>query len=125
MGAEPRAGDRRVDEAAVVAAHDRDAVAGADAVRGERAGERVGAAVQLAEAERAELVDQRRLVRRSRGGDGDRAGGGGPPAHQRAADEREAVGADRRDQAGVDQRLDDAGVVEERSVGPGTGGIQA
>ena len=47
---------------AVVAAHDRDAVALVDALVAKRAGERVGALVRLREGERAELVDDRRLV---------------------------------------------------------------
>ena len=61
-GAELGRGDRRVDEAAVVSAHDPDPVASPDAEPGERVGERVGAAVQLLEGERAAIVDQRRLV---------------------------------------------------------------
>ena len=48
VGAELGERDRRLDEAAVVAAHDRDAVALADAGVGERVRERVGAAVDLA-----------------------------------------------------------------------------
>ena len=45
---------------AVVAAHQRDRVALADAELGQRAGQRVAAAVHLAEGQLAELVDQRR-----------------------------------------------------------------
>ena len=46
-GAELRAGHRRLDEVAVVAAHDRDAVAQPDALVAQGAGERVRAAVGL------------------------------------------------------------------------------
>ena len=59
VGAELGGGDARVDEAAVVAAHDRDAVARADAARAQRVGEPVAAVVQLAEGQLAELVDDR------------------------------------------------------------------
>ena len=75
--------------------------------------ERVGAAVDLAVAERAELVDHGRLVRGARGGDGDRAGGGRAPAQQRAAARARGGRARRGDQAGVDERLGDAGVMED------------
>ena len=60
--AELRARDDRLDEAAVVAAHDRDVVALVDAVVGERVRERVRALLDLAERELPELVDQRDLV---------------------------------------------------------------
>ena len=59
---ELRAGDDRLDEAAVVAGHDRHVVALVDAVVGERVGERVRALLDLPERELAELVDQRDLV---------------------------------------------------------------
>jgi hypothetical protein len=62
-------GQRRVDEAAMVAAHDRDPVALAEALVGERVGKRVRAGLHLGEAERAHLVDERGLVPA-----GDRAG---------------------------------------------------
>ncbi len=63
-GAELRAGDGRFDEAAVVAAHDRDAVPFAYAGRRERAGERVGAPrATSANVRRPALVDDRRAVR--------------------------------------------------------------
>jgi hypothetical protein len=62
VGAELRARDRRLDEAAVVAAHDRDAVALEDSVVAQRVGERVRALVDLAECERPRLVDDRLAV---------------------------------------------------------------
>ncbi len=62
VGPELRAGQRRLDPAAVVAAHDRDRVAGADAIRPEPVRERVRALVELGERERPELVDHRCLV---------------------------------------------------------------
>jgi hypothetical protein len=61
VGAELRARDHRVGEAAMVAAHDADAVARLDAVGGQRVGQRVRARVDLAERERPELVDDRGL----------------------------------------------------------------
>ena len=62
-GAELGGGEGRLDEAAVVAAHDPDPVAVADPHPLEGVGEGVGAAVQLLEGERAALVDDRGLVR--------------------------------------------------------------
>ncbi len=53
-----RGGEAGVEEAAVVAAEDRDAVAGADPGRDPGASEGVRALVELAEAERAELVGE-------------------------------------------------------------------
>jgi hypothetical protein len=63
VGAELRERHGGLHEAAVVAGQDRDAVARADAVLGEGVGERVGARVDLAVGERAELVDEREAVR--------------------------------------------------------------
>ena len=83
-GAELGGGESRLDEAAVVAAHDPDPVAVADAHRGEGVGERVGAAVQTLEAERAALVDDRDLVRVV-----DR--GGGDPGRRRGAPARKVA----------------------------------
>ena len=65
VGAELGAGDRRLDEVAVVAAQDRHAVALVDARVREGVGEAVGAPVELREGQRAELVDQRGLRRGS------------------------------------------------------------
>ena len=62
-GAELGGGQGRLDEAAVVAAHDPDPVAVADPHPLEGVGEGVGAPVQLLEGERAAFVDQRGLVR--------------------------------------------------------------
>jgi hypothetical protein len=53
------AGHGRLDEAAMVAAHDRDRVLFGDAVRAQRARERVSAPVDFGEGERAALVDDR------------------------------------------------------------------
>ena len=79
-----RAGDRRLDEAAVVAAHDRDAVAFADAGLPQAPGERVGALLSLAEGERSALVDDRRPVGvADRGSEIGRRGGGPPAAKSR------------------------------------------
>ena len=63
MRAELGERDRGLDEAAVVAAHDGDAVALVDALVGERVREGVGAAVDLLEGERAELVDDGSRIR--------------------------------------------------------------
>ena len=74
VGAELRARHHRLDEAAVVAAHQAHVVALADPVGGEPVRERVGALVDLAEGQRAELVDQRDLVAVALGGGGVAAG---------------------------------------------------
>ena len=63
VGAELRARHGRVDEAAMVAAEDRDAVALADAEVAPRVGQRVGAGVDLLEGQRPQLVDDRRACR--------------------------------------------------------------
>ncbi len=55
--------ERRLHEAAVVAAQDRDRAARAEAVGPPAVRDRVRPAVELGEADRAELVDDRRLVR--------------------------------------------------------------
>src|SRR5919106_3754136 len=109
-------GERRgcLHEAAVVAAHHRHAVALDDPGVREGVSQRVRALVQLAEGERAELVDDRLLV-----GKGvrqrDRAGGrAAPPAGQRLEDLHGPVGPHRTDHAGLGQdlraseRVDDA-----------------
>ncbi len=77
-------GDVGLDPAAVVAAHDRDAVARADALGGERVGERVRALVDLAEGERPGLVDDREVVGEAGGGGLEAGGGRRAPADQRA-----------------------------------------
>ncbi len=104
-GAELGRRDRRLDEAAVVAAHDRDPVAARDPPPGEGAGERVGAPVQLPEGERAALVDQGRVVRMVDRRD-NRAGGGRCPAlGQHRHRPRQLVGADRAQQPCLVQDL--------------------
>ena len=60
--AELRAGDRRLDEAAVVAAHDRDASPSPTPAAPQAVRERVGARVDLGEGQRAALVDDRQAV---------------------------------------------------------------
>ena len=65
VGAELRARHDGLDEAAVVAAHDRDAVARPDPGLAPGVGERVRALVDLPEGERARLVDDRRRRRDS------------------------------------------------------------
>ncbi len=105
VGAELRHRRGRLDEAAVVAAHHRHAVALDDAGVGERVGQRVRALVQLGEAERPELVDDRRLVGeavRQR----DRARGrAAAPAGERLEDLHEPVGPHRPDHARLGQDL--------------------
>jgi hypothetical protein len=59
LGSELRAGERGIDEAAVVAAHDRDPVALADAIAGQPTRQGVRALVELGEGERPGLVDER------------------------------------------------------------------
>ena len=78
-------GDVGLDPAAVVAAHDRDAVARADALGGERVRERVRALVHLAEGERPGLVDDREVVGEAGGGGLEAGGRRRAPADQRAA----------------------------------------
>ena len=91
-GAELGGGQGRLDEAAVVAAHDPDAVAEADSHRLEGVGEGVGAAVEPLEAERPPLVDDGDLVgvMDRRGGDAGRRRG--PPAQEGDADLRALSG---------------------------------
>ncbi len=71
--AELGGGDRGVDEAAVVAAHDGDRAALLDAALGQGVRECVGALVQLAEGERPELVDDADPVGRAEGERGEAA----------------------------------------------------
>ena len=82
--AELGAGDDRLDEAAVVAGHDRDVVALVDAVVGERVRERVRALVDLAERQLPELVDDRDLVGVARGGGARSRRPACAPAHERS-----------------------------------------
>ena len=78
VGSELRKRKGGLDEAAVVAAHDPHAVALLHAGVRQGGRERVGAAVHLAEGERAELVHDHRLIREARG-ERDRAGGRAAP----------------------------------------------
>ena len=55
-------GEHRLEEAAVVAGQDRDALAGLEAALAPGVGERIGALVELPVAQLAALVDQRRAV---------------------------------------------------------------
>ena len=104
MGAELGAGHDGLDEAAVVAGHDRDVVALVDAVVGERVRERVGALVDLAERELPELVDQPDLVGVAMGGRLVAGGGRGAPADEGDGGAQEAVGALDPDDPGLRQR---------------------
>ena len=108
-GAELGRGERRLDEAAVVAAHDPDPVAVADPHLAEGVGERVGATVHLLEGERAAFVDQHRLVRvfERRGGDAGRRRGA--PAHEGGGDLGRLVGTEQAEDPGLvqDLRLED------------------
>ena len=79
VGAELGDRDGGVDEAAVVAAHDRDGVALADPALGQRAGQRVAAPVHLAEGQRAQLVDDADAVGVEHRDRVEPAGGAGAP----------------------------------------------
>ena len=105
-GAELGGGQRRLDEAAVVAAHDPDPVAGADPDPGERVGERVGAALELLPGERAALVDQRGRVGVVERGGGDAGRRRCPPAQEGGADLQRPVRPDRLEDAGFAQHPD-------------------
>ena len=83
-GAELGRRQGRLEEAAVVAAHDPDPVAGADPHRGEGVGERVGALVQALPGERAAFVEDRDLVRVLDRRDGDAGRRRGAPAQEGA-----------------------------------------
>ena len=83
-----------------------DALAHADALRGEGVRERVGALVHLAERERAGVVDDRHLVREARRGGRVAAGGRRSPAQQREARAGDAVGPVRAEDAHPRERGD-------------------
>jgi hypothetical protein len=97
--ADLRQRDRRVDEAAMVTAHDRDARALADAGLPQRVRKGVRAAVHLGERERPEVVDDRRS------GDGVARGRRGAEAVQREHGLGDLAGARGRRDARADQRL--------------------
>ena len=105
-GAELGRGQRRLDEAAMVATHDPDPVAVADPHPREGVGEGVGAPLQLLEGERAALVDQRGLVRMVDRRGRDAEGRRGAPAHEGGDDLRGLVGTVQADDAGLVQHLD-------------------
>ena len=104
VGAELRQRDRRVDEAAVVAAHDRDARALPDPAGAQRVGQRVRALGDLGERERPEVVDERRGVRVADRADGVAGGRRGAEAAQRAQRLDDPVRARRRHDPGARQR---------------------
>jgi hypothetical protein len=85
--------------AAVVAAHDRHAVARADALGGERVRQRVGALVHLAERERPRLVDDRAVVGEAGGRRLESRGRRRAPADERARGVEQPVGPLRADDA--------------------------
>ena len=99
VGAALRGRDDRVDEAPVVAAHHRDAVALAHAVLGECPGQGVGAAVHLAEGQRAELVDQADPVGVTQRHRDEAARRAGPPLLDGLADAGEDRGGERAQDA--------------------------
>ena len=113
-GAELRARDGRLDEPAVVAAHDRDAVPFAYAGGGEPVRERVGAALDLGERERPALVDEGEAIGAADRADGVRGGGVGPPALQRAHRAQRAVGALDFEHARPEQRAGDFEAILDR-----------
>ncbi len=102
-GAELGGRKRRLDEAAVVAAHDPDAVAVADAHLREGVGEGVGATMHLLEGQRAALVDQRRLVRVVNRRGRDAEGRRGAPAQEGGSDLHGLVGAVQAEDPGLAQ----------------------
>jgi hypothetical protein len=106
VAAELRARDQRVDEAAVVARHQPDAVALAQPGVRQRVGERVGARLDLPERERPQLVDDRRLVRIARGGHRVAGGRRRPPAQHRVGEAEQAVRARGADDARLGERLE-------------------
>ncbi len=111
VGAQLGVGHGGLHEAAVVAAHDRHAVALLDAGVGQAGGQRVGALVDLLEGQGAQLVDQGGAVRVADRA-GDEAGrGAAAPAPQRVADPRELVRPDRAHHARVGQDLHAAQLV--------------
>ncbi len=104
VGAELRQRDGRVDEAAVVAAHDRDARALPHPAGAQGVGQRVRALGDLGERERPEVVDERRRVRVADRADGVARGRRGAEAAQRAQRLDDPVRARRRHDPGARQR---------------------
>ena len=93
-------GHERLDEPAVVAARDRDAVPLDDAPVAQRDGERGGARLELGVRQRAVAVDERQPVRIAHRGRGVRAGRRRPPRHQAAQRDGDLVGPQRPQGAG-------------------------
>ena len=102
--------DVGLDPAAVVAAHDRHAVARADALGAQRVGERVRALVDLRERQRPGLVDQREAVGMARCGGLVAGGRGGAPADQCAQGVVQAVGPLRAQDPRARERRDGLGL---------------
>ena len=98
---EPRRRDRRHDEPAVVAAHDRDGGLGAEreAVV-QRGGERPRLPVEVIETQRAEVVDDGRAAGIQRGGRAGDGGGRRAEALEREQGAGDAVRADRSHDSG-------------------------
>src|SRR3954451_22046410 len=104
VGAELRQRDGRVDEAAVVAAHDRDARTLPHPAGAQGVGQGVRALGALGERERPEVVDERRGVRMADRADRVARGGRGPEAAQRAPRLDDPVRARRRHDSRARQR---------------------
>ncbi len=102
-GAQLRAGDRRLDEATVVAAHDRHVLALADPHLAQLTGERVRAPVHLAVADRTAIVDDRRAIRKADRTAQERRRRGRAPLAQRAQRAQRLVRPFRLDHARPEQ----------------------
>ncbi len=113
VGPQLGCGDARIDEAAVVAAHDRHPVALPDPELAQRMGQRVRTGVHLAEREAPELVDEPDPAGRSQCQGREPPGRSGPPLAQAVAQARER---ERR------VRTDDPGAGEDLHGGPGRHG---
>ena len=105
VGAELGNGQRRVDEPTVVAAHDRHRVALADTALGQRAGERVAAAVHLTEGDRPSLVDDAVTIGVEHGHRVEATGGTGAPGGQHPAEGDQLRGQQGPHDSGPDQHL--------------------
>ena len=130
VGTDPVGGDQRLDEAAVVACHDADDLrsrSGGD-IRLELpapqilqcGGESIGALVDFAPGQRAELVDETRPVGAALRGGGESRCDAHVFALHRRGDPHVLVGPHRREQAGAAHRRDDAERFRE-AVGDGHG----
>ena len=117
-GAKLRDRERRLDEAAVVATHDRDPVSLPHALCGKAPGERVGATVDLGEGQRARLVLEHRLVGMVDRPTGDPGRRRGAPTGQHPEELRQLVRTHRVDHAGLDERPDVEGHLAQGSELP-------